>query len=189
MTPLHFIGVPARARRVFDHAGPWQLTSALYTTALGLLTDAVRAGTPITAVIGIAEGGMALARDLAAALAVPLHRVAARHNPTAAIYTQATGEVACDLSGVPGRLAGRVLLVDDICGTGATVTTVADALAPRLTADARLSVLALCRNTGSAVLPDWWIWDVSDWVCFPWEQPPPRGQARPLPVPREVRTP
>jgi hypoxanthine phosphoribosyltransferase len=132
---------------------------------------------PIAATIGIANGGLAPARDIAQQLLVPTHQVTARHNPTDAPYTQATGIVTYDLgpfdTAFPGRQpAGTVLIVDDICGSGATFITLLPALAHRLGPNAELHTVALCRNAGSSINPDLWVWTVDDWVAFPWERPP-----------------
>jgi hypoxanthine phosphoribosyltransferase len=74
-----------------------------------------------------------------------------------------------------------VLLVDDICGSGATFSTVS-AVLNGLWKPTLLRTAVLCRNLGAGYTPDSWIWDVADWVCFPWEPHP--GQAtQPLPLP------
>ncbi|MGH3903254.1 MAG: phosphoribosyltransferase [Pseudonocardiaceae bacterium] len=135
--------------------------------------------------IGIAEGGRTPAALIAAHLDVPIRIVQARHNPTQAPYTQATGEVTCDIGSVPaGSMRGQVLLIDDICGTGATLCAVADALA---TPDLRLISCVLCLNTGAHMTPDLWVWEVRDWVVFPWEAVPDTPLMRvDLPIPTEV---
>ena len=45
----------------------------------------------------------------------------------------------------------------------------------------------LCRNEGSSVYPDAWVWDVRDWVVFPWEPHDPGLRTSPLPTPPTVR--
>ncbi len=136
--------------------------------ATRLLAAAAGAGYgPIEEVIGIAEGGRTPTAAIAAHLDVPIRIVRARHNPTGTPYTQATGRVMCDTGSIPaGSLRGRVLLVDDICGTGATLGAVASALAaPGL----QLINCVLCLNAGARMTPDLWVWKVRDWVVFPWE--------------------
>lgn len=174
--------------RVFDHARLWVASEAGVYEAVRLLASAASAGSgPISEVIGIADGGRTPAAVIAAHLDVPIRSVRARHNPTDAPYTQATGEVTCDTGSVPvGCLHGRVLLVDDICGTGATLRAVAGALAaPGL----RLISCVLCLNAGARVTPDLWVWEVRDWVVFPWETVPDTALTRvDLPIPTGVHT-
>ncbi|MGH3871578.1 MAG: phosphoribosyltransferase [Pseudonocardiaceae bacterium] len=172
--------------RVFDHARLWVASEIGVCEAARLLACAARAVFgPIGEVIGIAEGGRTLAALIAAHLDVPIRIVHARHNPTEAPYTQATGEVTCDIGSIPaGSMAGHVLLVDDICGTGATLCTVADALA---TPDLRLISCVLCLNAGARMTPDLWVWKVRDWVVFPWEAASHMPLLRvDLPIPTEV---
>ncbi|MGH3711318.1 MAG: phosphoribosyltransferase [Pseudonocardiaceae bacterium] len=172
--------------RAFDHARLWVASEVGICEAARLLACAAEAGFgPIGEVIGIAEGGRTPAALIAAHLDVPIRIVHARHNPTEALYTQATGEVACDIGSIAaGSMRGRVLLVDDICGTGATLCTVADALA---TADLRLISCVLCLNAGAHMIPDLWVWEVRDWVVFPWEAVPDTPLLRvDLPMPTEV---
>ena len=109
--------------RAFNRDFAWQMTASQATTAAAVLAGAAATGGPVDAVIAIARGGTEPARDIAAALAAPVRTVRARHNPTDAVYAVATGRVSCDVAGA-GPLRGRVLVVDDICGTGATLTAV-----------------------------------------------------------------
>ncbi|MFJ9846179.1 phosphoribosyltransferase family protein [Kitasatospora sp. NPDC101155] len=71
----------------------------------------------VTCVIGIASGGIKPASLMADYLKVPFHTVTARHNEGDAAWQQATGDVEVLLTDTfPERLAGMVLLVDDIAG-------------------------------------------------------------------------
>ncbi|MDG4764433.1 phosphoribosyltransferase [Solwaraspora sp. WMMD406] len=167
------------ARRTFTHRRVLRLTADAYEQAVNLLAREVtnRIGT-IEAVIGIANGGVPLSHSLAACLDARVLRVDARHNPTDTIYTQATGHVTLDLrplTTVLGdtRLRGNVLLVDDICGTGATIDTLYPRLLPYLWAGSVVHTAVLCLNTGADYNPHLWIWDTDDWVHFPWEAPLP----------------
>jgi hypoxanthine phosphoribosyltransferase len=180
--------------RRFAHRRVLHLTPGGYLPGIRLLAGAtqVRLG-PVTAVIGIARGGLRPAHALGELLRAPVYRVAARHNPTDAPYSPATGLLSYDpaplstaLAGQ--RLPGRVLLVDDICGTGATFGTVRAALAAHLTPDATMHTAALCRNTGAVAEPDMWLWTVDDWVHFWWETAlPPGTRTADLPVPEQVQ--
>lgn len=172
---------PFTAQRGFAHQRVLQLTPQEYLAGVRLLAEAAqRRHGPISALIGIATGGLAPAHALGQLLDVPVYRIDARHNPTDAPYTQATGHVthntrrlACALAG--RRLAGRILLVDDICGSGATFHTLRPAVQRYLAPGATIRTVALCRNIGATHDPDLWLWTVDDWVRFPWEPAPPTG--------------
>lgn len=182
--------------RHFAHRRILRMPPASYATAIRLLTAAIprRLGSP-AAVIGIANGGLTPARSLAEALDAPAYQVSARHNRTDAVYTQATGRVDLDLTPLADTLSGRrlpglVLLVDDIYGSGATINALRPALTPYLAPRATLRAVTLCRNVGGRGRPDLWIWDVDDWVHFPWEPAPAPGfPAEELRTPRRVRRP
>lgn len=152
-----------------------------------MLSDTEAAHRP-DVVVGIARGGIWPARMIASYLRRPLTIVTARHNATDQPRVQGSGEVAIDMinAGSIGT-ASRVLLVDDICGSGATLRVVIAALAEQAHPEL-IRTAALCRNLGSSYEPDRWVWDVEDWVAFPWEPPPDRPPAiERLPVPATVR--
>ena len=173
--------------RVFNRDFAWQMTASQAATAAAVLAGAAATGGPVDAVIAIARGGTQPARDIAAALGAPVRTVRARHNPTDAMYAEATGRVWCDAAEA-GPLRGRLLVVDDICGTGATLTTVTSALARVAVPGVALVTATLCRNAGSPCRPDLPAWDdLREWVIFPWEAGPPDGlPVRRLPDPGQA---
>ena len=184
--------VQPAVRRTFERRRLWQLTPVAYEAAIALLADAAfaRLG-EIGNVIGIANGGRAPANAIAARLGVPVVAVTARHNADDAVFTQATGRVQCDLSSFHelANLSGPFLVVDDICGTGATLTTVTEVIAGIAAPQAAICTATLCRNRGAVPgTPDLHVWDVADWVVFPWETVPASAHATPLPTPREVHS-
>ena len=176
----------AGPRRVFDRARVWRLEAPAFEAAAKLIADHERPHAP-QQVIGIARGGMPLANRLGALLDVPVAALTARHNRSDATYVQATGNVA--VAPVPaGSIAAgrRLLVIDDICGTGATFTAVTAALIEALN-PASVRTVALCRNAGAAYTPDVWVWDARDWVAFSWNADP--GEAtEPLPFPTGLTT-
>lgn len=175
--------------RVFDRAFAWQASTRQVTAAAHLLAAAAaRDLGPPGHVIGIARGGLVPARAIARATSAPLTTVTAAHNPTNAPYTAATGHVTItrclpDLA----ELHGPVLVIDDICGTGATLQAVTAALAAASPA-ASMYTLTLCHNAGAPMRPDYTIWDdLREWVIFPWEPRPAAGlPVRALAGPTEV---
>ena len=175
--------------RAFNRHFAWQMTGPQAAAAAAVLAGAAATGGPVDAVIAIARGGTQPARDIAAALGAPVRTVRASHNPTDAMYAEATGRVWCDAAGA-GPLRGRVLVVDDICGTGATLAAVTSALARVAAPGAALVTATLCRNAGSPCRPDLTVWDdLREWVIFPWEAGPPDGlPARCLPDPGQAFT-
>ncbi|MER5642061.1 phosphoribosyltransferase family protein [Kitasatospora sp. NPDC002227] len=181
---------PTGGRRLFTRSAPYAPTRyQCYDGARLLAESAASFDPPVTAVIGIANGGTRPAAVIADCLEVPLYNVTARHNRTDEPWQQATGDVSVVLSNdLPDRFDGTVLLVDDIAGSGATFTAVARALGPKLGSSAVPKTLALCRNAGCTEGPDGWIWDVNNWVVFPWEASHD-GDTRQLPVPKKVATP
>ncbi|ASO21570.1 hypothetical protein FHR81_003214 [Actinoalloteichus hoggarensis] len=170
---------PTPTGRVFEHRRIWTLDTDTHAYACRRLAAATRELGQISTVIGIAHGGLFPSRIIADALGLAAHRITARHNATDAAFLPATGNVACDISTLPAALrtpdglAGTVLLVDDICGTGATLDAVTTALTPWTTPGTRLLTATLCRNLGATRVPDLYCWDVADWVAFPWEPAPP----------------
>src|SRR5215831_13455106 len=104
--------------RVFDRRRVWTMGQARCEAACALPAAAVsRRFAPFDAVVAVGRGGCAPAQMVAAALALPIVAVRARHNLTDAVRSQATGRVeieAPDLGCLPAR--PRLLVVDDICG-------------------------------------------------------------------------
>lgn len=169
--------------RVFEHARVWGVSVPAYRAATQLLAEAVtkQAG-KVGAVVGIARGGRAPAYSVARHLGVPVVIVHARHNTTDAVCAPVASSVRCDLDAL-NHVAVRqpLVLVDDICGSGATLTAVKEHLPDPLT-------VTLCRNDGAPEKsPDFYVWPVADWVVFPWE-PKPRRPLTWLPMPENVRT-
>lgn len=164
-------------RREFDHEVVWCMTMCQARVASRLLADAAAALGPIACVIGIARGGLLPAALIAERLDAALHVVHARHNQSDDRHVQATGAVFCQLGDI-GAPSGTVLVVDDICGTGATLAAVRNALLAQDAAANSIIFAALCRNAASERQgggwdsPRLWIWGgLRDWVHFPWEAP------------------
>ncbi len=158
--------------RLFDSTQVWRLEEDTLHAGTEVLA-ATLAVAPADVVIGIARGGTQLAHTLAARLRRPVVTVRAWHNRGDAVRQQATGIVNFDITAATSIDHGlRVLLCDDICGTGATLATVSAAI-DALIVPRQIQTVTLCRNEGATDHPDLWLWDVRDWVVFPWEPPPP----------------
>lgn len=174
-------------QRVFEHKRIWNLDQEAFQTAAALI--AAHEPRP-DAVIGIARGGVPLARELAGHFGVEAIEITARHNTTDDLYLEATGRVQLPTTTADalGRLASgqRLLVADDICGTGATLKAVLPFLTERL-APEQLRSAVLCRSQAADFTPDIWVWDTLDWVVFPWNEPADQP-TEPLVTPAAVRT-
>ncbi|MEV7775931.1 phosphoribosyltransferase domain-containing protein [Kitasatospora sp. NPDC086791] len=174
------------AGRVFNGRATWFLTEEAFTVAAALIAEQERPRQP-DVVIGLARGGVPLARRVAELLQVPVAEVNARHNSTDDLAVPASGQVILDEPALLEAVAGtrRVLVTDDICGSGATLHAVRDLLLWHT--EAELRTAALCRNASAAFPVDTWVYGVGDWVVFPWETAPPPDHAL-LPVPARLFT-
>lgn len=181
-----------KAERVFEHRALWRLSLSAYQAGTGILAEAALARLgEIDTVVGIANGGRAPAYAIAAKVGAPVVIVSARHNPDDATYSQATGEVWCDTASFKLLMnrPGPFLVVDDICGTGATLAAVVETLIRITGSEAEVCTATLCRNVGAPPgTPDLHVWGVADWVVFPWEPHHPREHDRALPMPTEVNS-
>lgn len=105
---------------------------------------------PVDAVVGVAHGGRPLAERLARALRLPVLIVQATHNRTNDVCVPASGDVHVRASASLRRVrpGSRLVIADDICGTGATLAAVSEALTAQLAADV-VATVTLCRNRGA----------------------------------------
>ncbi|MFE9974010.1 phosphoribosyltransferase [Streptomyces hirsutus] len=170
--------------RIFENRRVWQLTPDEFLAAACLIADQEAEHRP-AAVLGIARGGVRLAETVAGQLGVPAVVVRARHNEPEGIQQAATGRILLDdehnqdaLAALPA--SSPLLVVDDICGSGATLRAVADVLTTTV-APSVIRTAVLCRNEGCDYPLDSWGWDVADWVHFPWEPEPEHGRIEALP--------
>lgn len=190
MPPASNLPAPNR-QRVFDHRRIWRLQPKTFITAAELLAEHERPHRP-DVVIAIARGGVPLGTALGRLLDVPTVSIRLRHNRDDGLEVQATGRVdVVDCAALNQVVPGsRVLVADDICGTGATLSAVAELLQQRL-GSVGVRAVVLCRNAASYELegvasPDAWVWDICDWVVFPWEKATD-ALTEPLVVPTGVR--
>jgi adenine/guanine phosphoribosyltransferase-like PRPP-binding protein len=154
----------------------WRLTEPLFQRGARLLAHAARERYgPISAVVGIANGGRALAYAIGAGLNVRAFIVSPqRSQPPEMVYPQGGSTVTVDVGEVARQVAvdslhGRVLIVDDVSSGAATLDAVCSALDPFLADDVTLVTAVLCRRAGSRTDPDLWLWTVRDTVIFPWD--------------------
>jgi hypoxanthine phosphoribosyltransferase len=165
--------------RIFEHARIWQLDREGFEAAARMLAAAEPAP---ALVVGIARGGVELARFLSDWFGVPFATVTARHNVGDGPYAEMARVV--EIEGAVPAAASGILIADDICGTGDTLTAVVSHVTGQL-GHVAVRTVALCRNSGAAFAPDAWVWNVADWVAFPWEEPP-SGRTELLTVPERL---
>lgn len=161
----------------------WRLDWSEFEVAASRLAEQLQ-GLDAECVVAIARGGLTLGERLASALTTPLVAVRAQGNERDEIGSPPAAVVRLDASSL-GDCAGmrRIVLCDDIVGGGATLSAVSAALL-QSAPEATLATAALCCNAYASPQPDLWIWTVSDWVLFPWEQASGRWrQAQSLHVP------
>lgn len=168
-----------RGTRIFEHARIWRLDRKGFEAAARMLAAAEP---PPTLVVGIARGGVELARFLSDWFGVPFATVTARHNVGDRPYAEMARVV--EIEGAVPAAVGGILIADDICGTGDTLTAVVSHVTGQL-GHVAVRTVALCRNSGAAFSPDAWVWNVADWVAFPWEEPP-SGRTELLTVPERL---
>ncbi|MFI7644222.1 phosphoribosyltransferase [Nonomuraea sp. NPDC049400] len=129
-------------------------------------------------IVGIGRRGEAPARKIAHRLGAPVVIITARRQESLA-HTRYTGTVSCDLTALHAfrrheLLAGPILLVDDICNSGATLTAALAAIQPLTKPDTHICTATLCRTSDADPrLPDLHVWDVpTPLVAFPWTTSP-----------------
>ena len=172
--------------RVFERRRLWRLDEPCVRSGARLLADAATEFFGrFSLVIGIGRGGWPPAAIVGDNLHTRTIGVLAKHNHRDDICQPGDGDVHVDLTKLDGiSSSGQVLLVDDICGTGATLTAIRGALVARR-GIVTIRSATLCLNEGATAPPDLWVWSVRDWVVFPWESRP-TAPTEPLPVPMTV---
>lgn len=170
---------------MWTRQGPYELSWEALGAVLGRIADDVRAdGFDPGVVLGVARGGLPAASYLACALDVPvLHTVRVRRTRGDSQYA-AKQPPRLESGELPGVKPGtKILIVDDIVGTGATAELVREHLATMGVAEPDIRFAALVRNHRSSYRPDYCPAVADDWIVFPWE--PGWGRtpgARPFPL-------
>ncbi|MFD4479865.1 phosphoribosyltransferase [Streptomyces sp. NPDC058471] len=180
---------PPPAQRTFEAQRIWQLSQHEFPAAACLIAAGERVHRP-DVVIGIARGGVRLAEIISEQLGVPTATISVRHNTSDSPQQAATGHL--DFGPVQDMLmavapGGRVLLVDDICGSGVTLGAVTKLLHDQARPTC-VRTAVLCRNRSADYPVNTWGWDVADWVWFPWEErPDTHVPVEPLPALSQLR--
>lgn len=172
--------------RVFERRRLWRLDERYAGSGARLLADAATEFFGrFSVVVGIGRGGWSPAEIVGDSLHTRTIGILAKHNHGDNVCQPGDGDVHVDLTKLDGlSVGGQVLLVDDICGTGATLSAIRGALVARQ-GFVGVRSATLCVNEGATALPDLWVWSVRDWVVFPWESGS-TAPTEPLPAPMTV---
>ncbi|MFE6101429.1 phosphoribosyltransferase [Streptomyces laurentii] len=177
---------PGEVPGMWTRRGPYELSWETLGTMLERIAADVRAeGFAPDVVLGVARGGLPAASYLTCVLDAPVLRtVRVRRTRDDGQYAakQAPELEAAELPGVGAGT--KVLVVDDIVGTGATAEAVRAHLLGLGVAERDLRFAALVRNHRADYRPDHCPAVIDDWIVFPWEEGWGRtAGARPLPLP------
>jgi len=158
-----------------------------FDAAIRSISAGVRSTAPgVDCVLGISRGGLVPAVALSNALGVsPFHAIAVGRNVGDGQYLDKQPPKVLwgdDLTGLRGR---RVLVVDDVAGSGATLDHVREQVVLAGAAEVWTAVLVrMKRGAGKA---DFVAVELDDWVVFPWEgtEPPPGTRTRSVTLPEQ----
>ncbi|MGW8552645.1 phosphoribosyltransferase [Streptomyces tubercidicus] len=156
---------------MWTRQGPYLLDMATFGQLLEDIAGEVRAaGFTPDAVLAVARGGLAAGGYLTCALDVPvMHTIRVRRTADDSRYAAKQRPVV-DTSVPLGLGAGdKVLVVDDIVGTGATADAVLEFLAAAGVARQDVRFAAVVRNHRSGYVPEHCPAVIDDWIVFPWE--------------------
>lgn len=118
-------------------------------------------------ILSIARGGLVPGLKIAHLFDIPHFEVlCVRHNTTSDMFPERNTPQVC-WSNIASLEHSQVLIVDDIVGSGETMQIALD-LARRCE-PAAIRTASLVFNKHGARPPDYFTWEVDDWVIFPWE--------------------
>jgi hypoxanthine phosphoribosyltransferase len=121
-----------------------------------------------TTVLAVARGGLVAGSYLATVLGTPtMATIRVRRTTSDDRYADKQEPVVEPFGGAELAADDRVLVVDDIVGTGATAELVRDHVLAAGVAELRFATLV--RNHLSPVAVDYQGVVADDWVIFPWE--------------------
>jgi len=164
---------------LWRHRGVYRLSWDNFDITVRAIAQEVRSGgEPVDCVLGISRGGLVPAVALSNLLGVSLlHVVSVTRNVGAGQYLEKQPPAVSWFGELSALGDQRVLVVDDVAGTGETLDLVRGQLADVAASVLTAVVVRMGRGTSSA---DFVGVELDDWVLFPWE-------AKDLPPGTEVR--
>ncbi|MCX5008338.1 phosphoribosyltransferase family protein [Streptomyces sp. NBC_00638] len=184
-------GVAGEQPGMWSRQGAYLLDWASFGQLTDDIADAVRAeGFAPDAVLAVARGGLTAAGYLTCALDAPvMHTVRVRRTADDSRYAAKQQPVVEASAGLALKPGDKILVVDDIVGTGATADVVLAFLAEQGIAGDDVRFAAVVRNHLSAYVPDFCPAVIDDWIVFPWETTRESlDKCRPFPSGLRVRT-
>ncbi|ADI04958.1 phosphoribosyltransferase [Streptomyces bingchenggensis BCW-1] len=156
---------------MWSRQGPYLLDWASFGELVGDIATQIRdEDFRPDAVLAVARGGLTPAGFLTCALDVPVqHTIRVRRTADDTRYAAKQAPVI-DMGTPPALGPGdRVLVVDDIVGTGSTAEVVLAYLADAGVARSDVRFVSVVRNHQSGYVPDYCPAVIDDWIVFPWE--------------------
>ncbi|AKU89677.1 phosphoribosyltransferase [Vulgatibacter incomptus] len=161
---------PARTARDRSQGGQHGLREldwpAIATSGRAIASKVKRVWDP-EIVVGVAKGGVFAGQEISSALGLPFFPVRVHRRSR----DSGTGVEAA--ATMPGELRGhRVLVVDDIAGTGVTLEAAREAALEAGAVEVRTATLAMRKG---GYRPDFHDFETSDLVIFAWDYNPSPG--------------
>lgn len=155
---------------MWTHSGTYVLDWPVLGQCLAVLARDVRESEfEPTVTYAIANGGMIPAWYLTSMLGIPqLRSVRVRRTMGEGNYLAKQPPVMDHPDNDEPGSGDRVLVVDDIIGTSATIRLVLEHLGTRGVTEIRVATLV--RNHLATFIPDYCTFIADDWVIFPWEK-------------------
>jgi hypoxanthine phosphoribosyltransferase len=167
---------------LWRHRVLYMLSWENFDTAIQSIAAQLRAADErVDCILGISRGGLVPAVALSNVLSVPeFHVVAVGRNVGTGRYLDKQPPKMLwrgNLDAVRGR---RVLVIDDVAGTGETLRYVCDQVTLAGAGKVRSTVVVKMQQGNS--VPDFFAVELDDWVVFPWEdsEVPASAQTRPV---------
>jgi hypoxanthine phosphoribosyltransferase len=164
---------------IWTGSGPYRMSWDDFGVLMIQLAGQVRRdGFRPDVICAVARGGLMPAGFLAATLEVArMEIVRVRRTVDDRVYADKQLATMDHSSGSSLNPGDRVLIVDDVAGTGQTAALVDDYVRGEA-AEVRCAVLA--HNPRSSYRPDYRAVEIDDWIVFPWEPASAGVIGRPL---------